>query len=81
MKKEKYIEIENLTVSENLYSFVNKNLLPGTGIGNSDFWNGFNKNIHELASKNKLVHHCNVPNIPIQKWVSWVPSKLLCPLC
>jgi len=53
MKKEKYIEIENLTVSENLYSFVSKNLLPGIGISNSDFWNGFSKNIHELTSKNK----------------------------
>ena len=27
--------------------------MPGTGISNNDFWNGFNKNIHELASKNK----------------------------
>ncbi len=53
MKKEKYIEIENLTVSENLYSFVSKNLLPGIGISNSDFWNGFSKNIHKLTSKNK----------------------------
>ena len=53
MKKEQYIEIKKLTISKNLYSFVNKNLLPGTGISNSDFWNGFNKNIHELASKNK----------------------------
>ena len=53
MKKEKYIEIKNLTVSENLYSFVSKNLLPGIGISNSDFWNGFSKNIHELTSKNK----------------------------
>ena len=53
MKKEQYIQIRELTISENLYSFVNKNLLPGTGISNSDFWNGFNKNIHELASKNK----------------------------
>jgi malate synthase len=51
MKKEKYIEIENLTVSENLYSFVSKNLLPGIGISNSDFWNGFSKNIHELITK------------------------------
>ena len=53
MKKEQYIKIKNLTVSENLYSFVNKNLLPGTGISNSHFWNGFNENLHELASKNK----------------------------
>ena len=30
MKKEQYIEIKKLTISKNLYSFVNKNLLPGT---------------------------------------------------
>ena len=53
MKKEQYIEFKELTIAENLYSFVNKNLLPGTGISNNDFWNGFNKNIHELASKIK----------------------------
>ena len=53
MKKEQYIEIKKLTISKNLYNFVNKNLLPGIGIGNSNFWNGFSKNIHELASKNK----------------------------
>ena len=53
MKKEQYIEFKELTIAENLYSFVNKNLLPGTGISNSDFWNGFSKNIHKLTKKNK----------------------------
>ena len=47
------IKIKKLTVSENLYSFINKNLLPGTGVSNSDFWNGFSKNIHELTLKNR----------------------------
>ena len=51
MKKEQYIEIKKLTISENLYSFVNKNLLPGTGISNNDFWKGFSKSIHKLTSK------------------------------
>ena len=51
MKKEQYVEFKELTIAENLYSFVNKNLLPGTGISNSDFWDGFNKNIHKLATK------------------------------
>ena len=53
MKKEQYIEIKKLTISKDLYSFVNKNLLPGTRISNNDFWKGFSKNIHELTSKNK----------------------------
>ena len=53
MKKEQYIEIKKLTISENLYNFVNKSLLPGTGISSNNFWNGFSKNIHELTKKNK----------------------------
>ena len=53
MKKEQYIEFKELTIAENLYSFVNKNLLPGTGISNNDFWEGFSKSIHKLTSKNK----------------------------
>ena len=53
MKKEQYIEIKKLTISENLYNFVNKDLLPGIGISKSNFWNGFSKNIYKLASKNK----------------------------
>ena len=28
----------------------------------------------ELASKTKLIHNCNVPNIPLQKWVSCIIS-------
>ena len=53
MKKEQYIKIKSLTISKNLYNFVNKDLLPGTGIGSKDFWNRFNKSIYKLASKNK----------------------------
>ena len=29
---EKYIKIENLSVSEVLYNFINKDLIPGTKI-------------------------------------------------
>ena len=50
---EKYIKIENLSVSENLFNFVNNELLPGTKIKKDFFWNKFDKCIHELAPKNK----------------------------
>ena len=30
--KEKYLKIENLSISENLANFINKELLPGTKI-------------------------------------------------
>ena len=51
--KEKYKIINNLSVSESLLDFVNKELLPGTIIKKESFWNGFDKYVHELAPKNK----------------------------
>ena len=50
---EKYIKIENLSVSNNILNFVNKELLPGTKINKKNFWRGFSKYVHELAPKNK----------------------------
>ena len=50
---EKYIKIKNLSVSEILYNFVNKDLIPGTGIKEKDFWRNFSNVVHELAPKNE----------------------------
>ena len=41
--KEKYFKIKDLSVSEKLLNFVNKELLPGTKIKKENFWKGFNK--------------------------------------
>ncbi len=51
--KEKYIKIQNLSVSEKLVNFINGKLLPGTKISKEKFWKGFNKSVHELAPINK----------------------------
>ena len=51
--KEKYLKIKNLSVSENLAKFINKELLPGTKISKEKFWKGFDKCVHELAPKNR----------------------------
>ncbi len=51
--KEKYLKIRNLSVSENLVNFINKELLPGTKINQKKFWNGFNKYVHELVPINR----------------------------
>ena len=51
--KEKYIKIKDLSVSEKLLEFINKELLSGTKINKKKFWNGFNKFVHELSHKNK----------------------------
>ncbi len=50
--KEKYKKINNLSVSEYLANFVNKELLPGTNISKEKFWKSFDKCVHELAPKN-----------------------------
>ena len=52
-KKEKFVKILDLSVSQVLLSFINKELLPGTKISKDHFWKGFNKSVHELAKKNK----------------------------
>ena len=53
MKGKRYIKINGLSVSQELYSFINNDLLPKTKINNKDFWSGFSKSVHELAPKNK----------------------------
>ena len=52
-KKEKFVKILDLSISQVLLSFINKELLPGTKISKDHFWKGFNKSVHELAKKNK----------------------------
>jgi len=51
--KEKYIKVKNLSISEKLLNFVNNELLPNTKLKKENFWNGFDKTVHELATKNK----------------------------
>jgi len=53
--KEKYIKIKNLSIADKLLNFVNNELLPGTKIKKENFWDGFDKCIHELAPKNKAL--------------------------
>jgi len=52
-KKEKFIKTCDLSVSNILLGFVNKELLPGTGISSNQFWKGFSKTVHDLSPKNK----------------------------
>ena len=65
--KEKYIKIRNLSVSEKLFRFVNEELLPKTKIKRENFWNGFDKYVHELSPKNKKdqdpIFHCIVAGL------------------
>jgi len=49
----KYHSINRLKVSEELFLFVNNELLNGTNVSPDKFWKGFDEIVHELAPKNK----------------------------
>ena len=51
--KKKYTKINNLSVSNELLDFVNKELLKDTKISPKKLWLGFDEVVHELAPKNK----------------------------
>ncbi|MEK9690917.1 MAG: malate synthase G [Pelagibacteraceae bacterium] len=67
--KEKYININNLKVSEILFNFINEELLVGTKVNKEDFWKGFDKAAHELAPVNKdLLNKRDVIQKQIDEW-------------
>jgi len=49
------IKIGNLTINSILLEFINKEVIPETGINAKDFWNKFDLAIHELAPINKVL--------------------------
>ena len=48
-----YQNVNNLKISEELLSFVNKELLKDLDISSEKFWKGFDHAVHDLAPKNK----------------------------
>ena len=49
----KYINNENLSVSEDFYNFINNEALKGTDVSKETFWKGLSRVSHELAPQNK----------------------------
>ena len=49
------IKKENLTVSSVLCDFIEKEVIPGTGININEFWRKFDSAVHELAPINKAL--------------------------
>ncbi|PKI14294.1 malate synthase G [Colwellia sp. 12G3] len=47
------VTIENLTVSQCLFDFIEYEALPGTSISSTHFWQQFSSIIHELSPENK----------------------------
>ena len=51
--KEQYTKIQNLSVSNVLFNFINNELLKDTKISPEKFWEGFDEALHDLSPKNK----------------------------
>ena len=47
--------IYKLKVASHLYDFIDKQVLPGTGVSSVTFWKGFNALVQDLAPKNNAL--------------------------
>ena len=47
------IETGTLQVDEELYDFINKEALPGTGVSPEAFWSGLDRLVHDLSPRNR----------------------------
>ena len=50
-----YLNINNLKVSSELAKFIEEELLKNTDISAKKFWLEFDRIVHELAPKNKML--------------------------
>ena len=66
---EKYVQVNNLKVSNKLLKFVDNELLKDTEISPENFWTGFDQAVHELAPKNKeLIKTRDILQKKIDEW-------------
>ena len=47
------IQAGALQVDQELYDFINKEALPGTGVTQEAFWSGLDRAVHDLAPRNR----------------------------
>ena len=47
------IQTGDLQVAEALYTFINQQVIPGTGVTEEQFWSGLDAIVHDLAPKNR----------------------------
>ena len=63
------IDKYGLKISSTLFEFINNEVIPGTNIKSDDFWNKFEKIVHELAPINKnLIEKREVVQKKIDDW-------------
>ena len=63
----KYSSIGRLSVASKLLSFINSDLIPGTGVNPEKFWKEFDDAVHELAPENKKLLSEQAPPKEIKK--------------
>ena len=64
-----YITTESLSVSDDLYEFINNEAIPGTDVSKDGFWKGLSSVCHELAPRNKeLINTRKKLQIEIDRW-------------
>ena len=63
------IDKNGLKISSKLFDFINNEAIPGTGVKIEEFWNNFEKTVHELApiNKNLIEKRENIQN-KINDW-------------
>ncbi len=65
----KYIKKENLSISEDLFNFINIEAITGTDIDKDKFWKGLSKVVHELNPKNiELLRTRKKLQMDIDRW-------------
>ena len=50
-----YVEAGGLRIARPLYDFINHEVIPGSGVAFSAFWQGFGQLIHDLAPCNRAL--------------------------
>jgi malate synthase len=49
------VVVEGLSVAKVLHDFINKEVLPGTGVPEAGFWTRLDRIVHDLAPKNRTL--------------------------
>jgi len=63
------IEKNGLKINSKIFGFINEEVLPGIDIKSEDFWNKFEKIVHELSPINKsLIKKREIIQKKIDEW-------------
>ncbi|SEI91566.1 malate synthase [Allopseudospirillum japonicum] len=63
------ISVGELKVASTLYTFINQEALPGTGVSEADFWDGLNQLVRDLAPRNReLLQKRDAFQAKIDQW-------------